>query len=383
MYRLNSEQQAIVEKARVIAENVLTVHAADVDENSRFPTENMQALAEAGLYGLLVPKEFGGLGLGLRVMAAVVDELAQRCASTAMVFMMQQSSTSCFLADPVKFASLLKDCAAGRHLSTLAFSERGSRSQFWVPVSKAVASGPGAATLSAEKSWVTSAIHADGVVASAGSLDGSGVSLFLLRKGDAGLTVSGGWNGLGLRGNESHPMQLDNVALNLSERLIGEDGKGVDIMLGKVLPAFLLCQGAIGVGLSEAAFQAARQHVTSSEFQHTGTKLSDLPNLRANLALMRLETDKARAYLAATLDSLESGAADGTLHLLAVKASSAETAASVSDIAMRTCGGAAFSKHLGLERVFRDARAAIVMAPTTDHLREFVGRLLVGLPLFG
>ena len=47
------------------------------------------------------------------------------------------------------------------------------------------------------------------------------------------------------------------------------------------------------------------------------------------------------------------------------------------------CGGAAFSKHLGIERTFRDARAAIVMAPTTDHLREFCGRVLVGLPLFG
>ena len=71
------------------------------------------------------------------------------------------------------------------------------------------------------------------------------------------------------------------------------------------------------------------------------------------------------------------------LHVLALKASSGETAVTVTDLAMRSCGGAAFSKHLGLERNFRDARAAIVMAPTTDHLREFVGRILVGLPLFG
>jgi alkylation response protein AidB-like acyl-CoA dehydrogenase len=55
----------------------------------------------------------------------------------------------------------------------------------------------------------------------------------------------------------------------------------------------------------------------------------------------------------------------------------------VADLAMRSCGGAAFSKHLGIERSFRDSRANIVMAPTTDHLREFIGRLLVGMPLFG
>jgi alkylation response protein AidB-like acyl-CoA dehydrogenase len=186
-----------------------------------------------------------------------------------------------------------------------------------------------------------------------------------------------------MRGNQSNPMTYDSVALDPAERLIGVDGKGDDIMLGKALPVFQICQGAIGVGLAEAAFTAAQKHVTSQGFEHTGTRLMDLPNLRANLATMRLETDKARAYLSATLDKLEAGAADAMLHVLALKASSGETAVSVSDLAMRTCGGAAFSKHLGLERVFRDARAAIVMAPTTDHLKEFVGRLLVGLPLFG
>jgi alkylation response protein AidB-like acyl-CoA dehydrogenase len=71
------------------------------------------------------------------------------------------------------------------------------------------------------------------------------------------------------------------------------------------------------------------------------------------------------------------------LGLLAVKASSAETAIQTTDLAMRSCGGAAFSRHLGLERVFRDARAAVVMSPTTDHLREFIGRTLCGMPMFG
>jgi alkylation response protein AidB-like acyl-CoA dehydrogenase len=178
-------------------------------------------------------------------------------------------------------------------------------------------------------------------------------------------------------------MTFTDVALNPAERLIGVDGKGDDIMLGKALPVFQICQGAIGAGLAEAAFAAAQKHITGHGFAHTGTKLSDLPNLRASLAEMRLATDMARAYLVATLDKLESGAPDGMLHALAVKAGGSEAAAHVSDLAMRACGGAAFSKHLGLERVFRDARAAIVMAPTTDHLREFVGRVLVGLPLFG
>ncbi|MES2467770.1 MAG: acyl-CoA dehydrogenase family protein [Verrucomicrobiota bacterium] len=382
MYRLTSEQQHIVARAASLAETVIAGHAAEVDEKGRFPAESLQALAEAGLSGLLVPVELGGLGQSLRVLAAVVDTVAQHCASTAMIFMMHQCGVNCYLANPGRFEAVLRDCAAGRHLSTLAFSEKGSRSQFWAPVSRAVAAADGV-TLSAEKSWVTSAGHADGIVASCVAADGSGVSVFLVAKEDAGLTISGGWNSLGMRGNQSNPMTLTDVELNRAERLIGEDGQGADIMLGKALPVFQICQGAIGVGLAEAACQAAQRHITSEGFEHTGTKLSDLPNLRANLAEMRMATDTARAYLAAVLDKMESGAPDTMRHVLAVKAVSGETAVRVTDLALRTCGGAAFSKHLGLERVFRDARAAIVMAPTTDHLREFIGRTLVGLPLFG
>jgi len=236
--------------------------------------------------------------------------------------------------------------------------------------------------LSADKSWVTSAGEADGIVASSGSSDGAGASVWLIRKDDPGLSVSGGWESLGMRGNQSNPMKLDNVTLDAG-RLIGEDGKGADIMLGRALPMFLVCQAAIAVGFAEAAFLAAQKHITGTGFQHTGTKLSDLPNQRARLAQLRIDADAARAHLSAALDKVESGAEDATLHLLAAKACATETAVRVTDIAMRACGGAAFSKHLGLERVFRDARAAIVMAPTTDHLHEFIGRLLCGMDLFG
>ncbi|MBP6601624.1 MAG: acyl-CoA/acyl-ACP dehydrogenase [Verrucomicrobiales bacterium] len=382
MYQLSPAQQVIVGKAKEIACSVLAEQAADVDEKSRFPVESMAALAEGGFYGLLIPAELGGMGGDLRLLAAVVDELAQACGSTAMIYMMHSAGVNCYLSHPDKFKGELLDCVAGKHLSTLAFSESGSRSEFWAPVSQAIASGDGV-TLSASKSWVTSAGIADGIVASCNAPDGSGASVYLVKKGDTGLSISGGWSSLGMRGNQSNPMTLSDVTLPDETRLIGEAGKGGDIMLGTALPVFLICQGAIGVGLAESCFLAAQKHITSHGFQHTGKNLSDLPNLRASLSEMRLETDKARAYLVAVLAKFESSASDAMLHALAVKASSSEAAVRVSDLAMRACGGAAFSKHLGLERPFRDARAAIVMAPTTDHLREFVGRLLVGMPLFG
>ena len=97
---------------------------------------------------------------------------------------------------------------------------------------------------------------------------------------------------------------------------------------------------------------------------------------------MRIETDRARAHLVGVLDSLEAPGPTTQLLVLEAKAAATEAAVQVTDLAMRTCGGAAFGGALGLERLFRDARAPIVMAPTTDQAYDFIGRALCGLELF-
>jgi alkylation response protein AidB-like acyl-CoA dehydrogenase len=97
---------------------------------------------------------------------------------------------------------------------------------------------------------------------------------------------------------------------------------------------------------------------------------------------MRVQTDRARAHLAAVLDSLESPGPETQLLVLEAKAAATEAAVSVTDTAMRTCGGAAFGGAHGIERLFRDSRAPIIMAPTTDQAYDFIGRALCGLELF-
>jgi alkylation response protein AidB-like acyl-CoA dehydrogenase len=97
---------------------------------------------------------------------------------------------------------------------------------------------------------------------------------------------------------------------------------------------------------------------------------------------MRIKTDQAQTLLADTVAAITAGRADATLRVLESKAAAGEAAAEVTDIAMRVCGGAAFRKEVGVERIFRDARAATVMGPTTDVLFDFIGKAACGLPLF-
>lgn len=386
MYRLTAEQAAFVARSRDIAENQIAPHAARVDETSAFPGESVRALAESGLLGLTIPPEFGGFGQGPRVVAAVVEEIARRCSSTAMIYMMHLAGVACYLAAPRKPETVLREAAAGRHLSTLAFSEKGSRSHFWAPLSKATRPAQnGTVSLSAEKSWVTSAGHADAMAVSTRWDRGTQPlesMIYLVLRDDPGVSVSGTWDALGMRGNQSAPVRLEGVGLEESSRSLCEPGKGFEMMLGVVLPLFHVCQAAIALGICEAAIAATQAHLTGAKFLHLDSRLCDLPNLRAQLARMRLMTDRARAHLVCTLDAIETGRADAQVLVLEIKASASETAVEVTDLAMRTCGGAAFNRALGIERLFRDARAAVVMAPTTDHAHEFLGRALCGMEVF-
>ena len=384
MYRLNEEQQRIVEGAATVADRELAPRAADVDRQGAFPTDSIAALGAHALLGLTIPKEHGGLGQGLRTAAALIDTLAQRCPSTAMVYLMHLAAVACYAAAPDKTGPLLAAAAAGRHLSTLAFSETGSRSHFWAPVSRAASTGNGAVRINARKSFVTSAGHADGYVVSTLSAAATGPlesSMYLVLKDDAGLAPSGAWRGLGLRGNASAPMTLVDVTVG-ADRALTADGKGLDMMLGVVLPLFQVGSAAVGIGIAEAALQATIKHVTQTRFEEANSSLADLPTLRAQIARMRIETDRARAHLGAVLDSLESPGPATQLLVLEAKASGTETAAMVTEMAMRTCGGAAFGGAHGIERLFRDARAPIVMAPTSDVAYEFIGRALCGMEVF-
>lgn len=392
MYRLNDAQQLLVDTARSVADRAIGPHADRVDRDGVFPKEALGALATAGLMGLTVPASLGGLNQGFRTVAAVLDEIAQHCPSTAMVYLMHLCGIACYATSPDKMAVYLTQAAAGRHLSTLAFSERESRSHFWAPVSRAIedagTGGPngrtGAVRLRAHKSFVTSAGHADGYVVS--TLDPAAVtpvgsSIYLVLRDDAGVEVSGTWTGLGLRGNASAPMTLSDVSVG-DERALSEAGNGLGLMLGVVLPLFQVGSAAVALGIAEAAVRITQAHLTSARLEHMNSTLAGLPTLRARLAQMRVETDRARAHLTVVLDALEQPGPTTQLMVLEAKVAASEAAATVTDLAMRACGGAAFGGSLGLDRRFRDARAAVVMSPTTDQAYDFIGRALCGMEVF-
>jgi alkylation response protein AidB-like acyl-CoA dehydrogenase len=280
--------------------------------------------------------------------------------------------------------ALLQNIASGKAVATLAFSEKGSRSHFWAPISRAARNSRGV-VLNCDKSFVTSAGYADYYVVSSLAVDSKGPTestLYLVEKTTLGVECGSAWNGLGLRGNSSGPMTIRNCHV-AEDGLLTEEGAGFKTMMETTLPWFQIGSAAVSIGISEAAFAAAVSHASHARFEHLNESLAAaVPGVRSRLAQMRLGIDSARGYLGQTLTKIETGSPDAMLFVLGSKASAAEMALRVTDEAMRVCGGAAFSRNLPIERNFRDARAASVMAPTTDALYDFIGKAVTGLPLF-
>ena len=164
--------------------------------------------------------------------------------------------------------------------------------------------------------------------------------------------------------------------------MLTQQGAGAAVMLEVVLPWFSVGTAAMAHGLCRASIDATQQHLTGESFSHDGRRLCDLPNLRARLAEMNGRTEQSRALLGYTTRAMLQPDEETPLYVLQSRMAALEAAVYVTDLAMKACGGAAFSRHVGVERMFRDARAGWVMAPTVDHLKEFVGRSLTGMPLF-
>src|SRR5499427_1976500 len=165
--------ETAVSNAKDIADRILAPAARQNDKEARFSTEAIAALGPAGLLGITLPTELGGAALGPQTLATVIATLAEADASAAMVYLMHICATATIAAarPDAAVTQTLKDISAGKHLTTLAFSEAGSRSHFWAPVSRAKRNGAGV-QLTAKKSWVTSAGHAQSYVVSALSPEG-------------------------------------------------------------------------------------------------------------------------------------------------------------------------------------------------------------------
>ncbi len=354
-----------------VAQGPVAGQADVVDRRGEFPSQALEAMGKAGLMGLVCSPEVGGMGLGAREAALVVERLARDCGSTAMVVCMHYAAAA--VVEMLGPTQVRRQIASGQHLCALALNEGTSRLGFWEPNSSATRVDSGI-RLDARKCGVTASHHAHSFVWSSRAVDGAKEStLWLVPRETANLSVIETLDGLGLRGNDARHIVAEAAIVGESNRL-GRDGEGQRIINDTVLPLFAVMSAGCCVGLMEGAVARVIAHVSDTRYPGGDASLAQLPVVREHVARMRIATDQARAFWLDALAALEHGKSAALVRVLECRVAASEAANDVLDAGMRICGGAAFRRDVGIERAFRDARAAGLTTPTPDQLYEVIGR---------
>jgi len=367
--------------ARDIAAGMLGPKADEVDRKRKYPKEGLTALGKAGLMGVLIPEAHGGLGGSLNDFALACEALGWGCASTAMCFLMHACGTAVIAAKarPDQAKSWLQPAAKGKSIATLAFSERGTGAHFYAPEISA-ATKNGSFLLSGRKSFVTSGGHAALYPVLVNASGEPGLDVIVVTPDLDGVGFEGSWDGIGMAGNSSIAMTLDDVMVPRGN-LIGAEGDGQSLVFDVVAPTFLIGLAGVNIGIAQAAFETAIEHAKNRRYP-TGQALAEIQSIQMSIADASIAIESARRLLQEAARAAGAGEEAALPLVMQAKIAATEAAAAVTERAMRIGGGQAYGRTLPLERHWRDSRAGAVMAPTNDVLREWLGKIHAGLPLF-
>ena len=393
---LSPAQQELQAKLIDLCQTTLRENAIESDKKLLFPRKNFEALASLNLLGLNVPKEWGGLGENHRAAAMAVETIARYgCPSTAMCYTMHIGAVAAAMFryhHNSTIQDLMKRLDKDVLIGTLSYSDPETGSHFWYPISSGAERVEGGWQVRKKASWTTSAGFADWYIVQTTSPDFNGdysnLSCFLIM-GNEVKAEPAKWDGLGLRGNQSGTLEVDNVTMP-TDRLVGPVGDGSRSNDETVDPFFMLCSAACWNGISLGLIDIAKRHTTAKKHVDVGMRVADYPTIQDYIGEAIIDTNTSRAFvyqMARAMDEVTNNC-DWTIHedltcmpraqmlhwFWQVKFTAAKNVAHVSDKMLHACGGTGYKPALGIERYLRDGKAGWVMGPTNEVLRQFVGK---------
>jgi butyryl-CoA dehydrogenase len=376
-FDLTEEQKLLKQTIRDFAETQIAPGAAARDEAARFPTELIPKMAEVGLFGIMIPQEYGGAGLDTVSAAIIVEELARVDAAVALIV---ASHNSLCAAHILNFGSemqkqkYLPPLAHGEKLGAWALTEPGSGSDAATLKTRATLEGEHW-VLTGEKQFTTQGSTA-GVYVIMTSTEPSqgkrGISAFIAERGTAGLRVGKVENKLGVRASDTAAVQLEDVRVP-KENLLGELNGGFYEVL-KVLQGGRVGIGAMAVGVAQGALEESTKYARMRK--QFGKPIAEFEAIQWMLADMATEIDAARllVYRAAQLKErgmpFETAASKAKLY-------AAEMAMRATTKAIQIHGGYGYIKDYPVERYFRDAKICEIGEGTSEIQRMVIAKELL------
>lgn len=373
------------EKAEWVGTGVAARNAERVDEEAAWPAETFEALAEAGLLGLHVPGRLGGHGQGLTGLLLTTEAIAQGCSSSGLCYGMHNVATAVLAAraTPDHEERFLRPIARGEHISSLAISEAGTGSHIYLTETTLERDGDDF-LVRGRKQFITNGSHAHSYVANTLTTTGEAApgefNLLVVEEGTEGMRWQGRWDGFGMRGNSARGLLLEDARVPV-RNLLGSEGDQIWYMFEIVVPYFTMAMAGAYLGIAQAALEEAINHVRTRRYGHSGDALADAPIVQTKVAELWGDVEKARRLLYHAARLGDEGDLEALPAILTAKAEMDTTVIRIANEAMSLAGGIAYRDNARAARLLRDARASHVMSPTTDLLRLWTGRALLGRPI--
>ncbi|BBT39538.1 acyl-CoA dehydrogenase [Pseudomonas guariconensis] len=373
---VTDEQQQIADAVRAFAQERLKPFAEQWDKEHRFPREAIAEMAELGLFGMLVPEQWGGSDTGYVAYAMALEEIAAGDGACSTI-MSVHNSVGCVpilrFGNEQQKAQFLTPLASGQMLGAFALTEPQAGSDASSLKTRARRDGDHY-VLSGSKQFITSGQNAGVVIVFAVTdpeAGKRGISAFIVPTDSPGYQVARVEDKLGQHASDTCQIVFDEVRVPMANRL-GEEGEGYKIALAN------LEGGRIGiasqaVGMARAAFEVARDY--ANERQSFGKPLIEHQAVAFRLADMATRIAVARQmvlHAAALRDAGRPALVEASM----AKLFASEMAEKVCSDALQTLGGYGYLSDFPLERIYRDVRVCQIYEGTSDIQRMVIARNL-------
>jgi alkylation response protein AidB-like acyl-CoA dehydrogenase len=379
-YGLSEEHQAIREAVRAICDAKVAPHAADVDENARYPHEAAAALLAADFHAPHVPEEYGGAGADALATVIVIEEVARACVASSLIPAVNKLGSLPVMiggSEELK-AKYLGALARGDGGFSYALSEPDAGSDAAAQKTRAVRDGDDW-VLNGVKRWISNAGVSEYYTVLAQTdpdLRSKGITAFVVEKSDEGVSFGAPEKKLGIKGSPTLEVYLDDVRIP-GDRIIGEVGDGFELAM-KTLDHTRVTIAAQAVGVAQGALDYALGY--AKERQQFGRAIAENQGLQFLLADMGMKVEAARQLTYAAAGRSERGDNDLTFFGAAAKCFASDTAMEVTTDAVQVLGGYGYTRDYPVERMMRDAKITQIYEGTNQVQRIVMARqLLAGI----
>ncbi len=371
-YLLTEEQIMIRDLARQIAEEKIVPVRAELDEQNKFPRDIMKAMAQADLFGIFIPEEYGGLGKKSLELCIAVEELSKACVGVSTSFAANALGTYPILlngSDSQK-KKYLPDIAAGKKLVAFGLTEANAGSDASGVQTTAKLEG-NEYVINGTKQWITNGGEADvyTIIAITDRSKGPrGASAFIVEKGTPGFTFGKKENKMGIRASSTTELIFNNCRIP-KENLIAKEGMGFIVAM-KTLDSSRTGVGAQGVGVAQGAIDEAIKF--AKQRVQFGQPVTSFQAVQHMLADMQTQTEAARALVYSVARFIDSGAKDVSRASAMAKLFATDTAMKVTTDAVQVMGGSGYMKEYPVEKMMRDAKILQIYEGTNQIQRNVV-----------